>query len=274
MDETRVLAEFVDATEYTDLPASLVDDLKIIVLDTFAAAFIGTAQPWARMVIEMVRELGGTPEATIINHTWQTDISRAALANGALIGAFECEPLTGSHASGTVLPAVLAVCDSEGLDGQAFLTALALGFEAGQPVLVQRHVAPCRIGQAGGEEHAVALARLVHIEASGLRGEHPLGILHKGFVVRSAAKGEDELDAGLVCQLARQAAHARSRRAGEQDDEHDELRVAPHGRNLPVRFNANARALRCANWRSPRWTLPDSRGRALEPIRHSLLLNR
>jgi 2-methylcitrate dehydratase PrpD len=129
MHETQVLAEFVDATEFTDLPTSLVGDLKIIVLDTFAAAFIGTAQPWARMVVEMVRELGGTPEATVINQAWQTDISRAALANGALIGAFECEPLTGSHASGTVLPAVLAVCDSEGLDGKAFLTALALGFE-------------------------------------------------------------------------------------------------------------------------------------------------
>lgn len=129
MHETHVLAEFVDATEFTDLPATLVDDLKIIVLDTFAAAFIGTAQPWARMVVDMVRELGGTPDATVIHQAWQTDMSRAALANGALIGAFECEPLSGSHASGTVLPAALAVCESEGLDGQMFLTALALGFE-------------------------------------------------------------------------------------------------------------------------------------------------
>jgi 2-methylcitrate dehydratase PrpD len=129
MDETRALAQFVTATQYADLPSSLIDDLKIIVLDTFSAGFIGTAQPWAHMVVEMVRELGGTPEASVINQTWQTDISRAALANGVLIGAFECEPLTGSHASGTVLPAVLAVCESDGQDGKAFLTALALGFE-------------------------------------------------------------------------------------------------------------------------------------------------
>src|SRR5207253_5990992 len=50
-------------------------------------------------------------------------------ANGVLIGAFECEPLTGSHASGTVLPAALAVCQRERCDGATFLTALALGFE-------------------------------------------------------------------------------------------------------------------------------------------------
>jgi 2-methylcitrate dehydratase PrpD len=129
MHETRTLATFVADTQFVDLPPGLVEDLKIIVLDTFGAGFIGTAQPWARMVVEMVRELGGTPEASIINQTWQTDMSRAALANGALIGAFECEPLTGSHASGTVLPAVLAVCEREHLDGKAFLAALALGFE-------------------------------------------------------------------------------------------------------------------------------------------------
>ena len=118
MHETRQLAEFVATTHFADLPPSLIEDFKIIVLDTFAAGMIGTAQPWAKMVVELVRELGGKPEASIINQSWRADISRAALANGALIGAFECEPLTGSHASGTVLPAALAVCEREHLDGK------------------------------------------------------------------------------------------------------------------------------------------------------------
>jgi 2-methylcitrate dehydratase PrpD len=129
MHETRRLAQFVAETRFADLPRSLIEDLKIIVLDTFGAAFIGTAQPWAQQAVAMVQELGGRPEATVIHQDWQTDVSRAALANGTLIGAFECEPLTGSHASGTVLPAVLAVCQREHLHGSAFLTALAVGFE-------------------------------------------------------------------------------------------------------------------------------------------------
>ncbi|MBI3328945.1 MAG: MmgE/PrpD family protein [Nitrospinae bacterium] len=129
MHETQALAQFVAAALFADLPRSLVEECKIAVLDTFGAGFVGAVQPWARLVVAMVRELGGTPEASVINQAWQTDISRAALANGAMIGAFECEPLTGSHASGTVLPAVLAVCQREHLDGKAFLTAMALGFE-------------------------------------------------------------------------------------------------------------------------------------------------
>ena len=129
MNETRTLARFVAETTFTDLPRRLVENLKITVLDTFGAALVGTRQPWAQRIVAMVKALGGTPEASVIHADWRTDVSRAALANGVLIGAFECEALTGSHASGTVLPAALAVCERERLDGVTFLTALALGFE-------------------------------------------------------------------------------------------------------------------------------------------------
>jgi len=129
MNETRTLAQFVAQTKFTDLPHQLVENLKITVLDTFGAAFVGSLQPWAQRILAVTRALGGTPEASVIHQSWRTDVSRAAFANGVLIGAFECEPLTGSHASGTVLPAALAICEREHFDGTAFLTALAVGFE-------------------------------------------------------------------------------------------------------------------------------------------------
>jgi 2-methylcitrate dehydratase PrpD len=129
MDETRALAAFVAKTRYEDLPPSLVESFKITVLDTIGAGFVGSVQPWARRIVAVIQALGGAPEASVIGQGWRTDVARAALANGVLIGSFECEPLTGSHASGTVLPAALAVCQRERLDGAAFLTALAVGFE-------------------------------------------------------------------------------------------------------------------------------------------------
>jgi 2-methylcitrate dehydratase PrpD len=129
MQATQALATFVAETSYADLPKSLVDECKIATLDVFAAAFVGSSLPWAQRVVEMVHELGGAAEVSVVNQPWKTDISRAALANGAMIGAFECEPLTGSHAAGTVLPAALAVSQREHRDGKAFLLAIALGFE-------------------------------------------------------------------------------------------------------------------------------------------------
>src|SRR2546425_5934009 len=129
MNETRALAQFVAQTKFTDLPRRLVDNLKITVLDTFGAAFVGSVQPWAERIVAVAKALGGAAEASVIHHGWRTDVSRAAFANGVLVGAFECEPLTGSHASGTVLPAALAISERERFDGVAFHTALALGFE-------------------------------------------------------------------------------------------------------------------------------------------------
>src|SRR6267142_4176324 len=129
MNETRTLARFVAETTFADLPRRLVENLKITVLDTCGAALVGARQPWAERIVAVIRALGGTPEASVISQSWRTDVSRAAFANGVLIGAFECEPLTGSHASGTVLPAALAICERERFGGAAFLTALAVGFE-------------------------------------------------------------------------------------------------------------------------------------------------
>jgi 2-methylcitrate dehydratase PrpD len=129
MDETRMLARFVARTRFEDLPRSLVDNGKLTLLDTLAAGFVGARQPWAQRIIAVTRALGGPADATVVGHDWRADVSRAAFANGVLIGAFECEPLTGSHASGTVLPAALAVCERERLGGAAFLTAMAVGFE-------------------------------------------------------------------------------------------------------------------------------------------------
>ena len=129
MEATRTLARFVAETRYEDLPASLVVELRIALLDALAAAFVGSSLPWARRVVDMVHELGGAPEVSVVNQPWRTDVSRAALANGAMIGAFECEPLTGSHASGTVLPAALAISQRDHRSGKDFLLALAVGFE-------------------------------------------------------------------------------------------------------------------------------------------------
>jgi 2-methylcitrate dehydratase PrpD len=129
MNETRTLARFVAETTFADLPRRLVENLKITVLDTFGAALVGTRQPWAQRIVAVGRALGGAPEASVIHEGWRTDVARAAFANGVLIGAFECEPLTGSHASGTVLPAALAVCECLRLAGVELLTALAVGFE-------------------------------------------------------------------------------------------------------------------------------------------------
>ena len=51
MNETRTLARFVAQTRFDDLPTGLVDNLKLTVLDTFAAGFVGALRPWAQRIV-------------------------------------------------------------------------------------------------------------------------------------------------------------------------------------------------------------------------------
>ena len=129
MNETREVAAFVAATRYEDVPPELIDEFKVLVLDALAAGFVGSHQPWSRAVNELVRELEGAPQATVIGQLWRADVARAAFANGTMIGAFECEPLTGSHAAGTVFPAALALAEHHHLPGRELLLALVVGAE-------------------------------------------------------------------------------------------------------------------------------------------------
>ncbi len=138
MEETRQLARFASRTQYEDLPPDLVAQAKIYILDNLAAGLVGSRQPWAQIVIGLVRDLGGRGEASAFCQAWQTDVSRAALLNGTMIGAFEIEHIGHSaHASGTAFPPALAVAERDHRDGRALITATLVGYEV-----------VCRIGAA------------------------------------------------------------------------------------------------------------------------------
>lgn len=130
MSETCALADFVAQTAFDDLPATLVEKARIYILDNLAAGFIGSLQPWTKAVADMAHTLGGRAEATCFNQLLRTDVARAALVNGAAMGAFESEHIGhSSHPSATVFPAALAIAEFRHLSGRAFITALVLGYE-------------------------------------------------------------------------------------------------------------------------------------------------
>src|SRR5438874_3286138 len=213
MNETKQIAQFVRETGYADIPTAIIDEFKIFVLDTIAAGFIGSLQPWTKKLVGVVQSLGGNPEASVFNQGWKIDVSRAALINGTAIGSFECEPLTGTHASGTVLPALLAVCERDHLDAKAFLTALVLGAE------IQGRMSRTAIGLesergfhnpgtqgpfgaalAIGKLHGYAESTLVN--AMGIAGSHACGL------VEFAWEGNDtkRMHLGRAAQLGMESA--------------------------------------------------------------------
>lgn len=151
---TRELAAFVARTEYKNLPATVIDRMKVYTLDVLAAGYVGARLPWADIVYEMVREEGGRPESTVFGHPDRVSILQAALVNGVMIGGFESEHLGHvSHPAGTVSPTALAVAERDHASGADFLLAMAMGYEV-----------VCRIGD--GQTGAVEIQRGFHNPAA------------------------------------------------------------------------------------------------------------
>ena len=107
MHETRALAGFVARHGLRTCHRAWLPTVRLWSWIPLAPGLWGPCSPGRGGSRGGRRGLGGPREASVFTSPGRPT-SRAALANGVMIGSFECEPLTGSHASGTVLPAALA----------------------------------------------------------------------------------------------------------------------------------------------------------------------
>ena len=142
MNETRDLAQFIRSMRYHDIPSDVVEACRVFLLDNLASALVGAQTPWAKMVHSLAEQNGSQGNCSIIGTRTLVSMPYAALANGIAIAAFETDQAyyPGScHPGAVVLPALLAVAQSQTIGGKQFLEAFALAYEA-----------VCRIGRAAG----------------------------------------------------------------------------------------------------------------------------
>jgi 2-methylcitrate dehydratase PrpD len=129
---SRLLADFLAGTSFGDLPAQVVADARLAVLDWFGSALAGALEPPARIAREVVAGFGASEEATIFP-AGRSSAAGAALANGVASHILELDDVhKGStlHGAAPIVPAALAVAERERADGRAFLLAVVLGYEA------------------------------------------------------------------------------------------------------------------------------------------------
>src|SRR5690349_11670232 len=79
------IARFVHGMDADALPREVIHEAKRLVLDTLACAVGAHASEPAVIVRGVARELGGTPESSVIGSRWKTSAPLAALVNGTLI---------------------------------------------------------------------------------------------------------------------------------------------------------------------------------------------
>jgi 2-methylcitrate dehydratase PrpD len=163
---TKRLASFVSNLKYSDLPKTVVDHMKLCLIDTIGCGLFGSTLPWGKILAKFAKDLGGKKESTLLGMKYKASAPNAALANGTMIHGFELDDihrLSILHPGSVTLPAALAVGESrKKCTGKEFLTAMIAGYETG-----------LRIGMCVGASH-------LH------KGYHPTGT-HGTFAAAAAA---------------------------------------------------------------------------------------
>jgi 2-methylcitrate dehydratase PrpD len=128
------LSAFAARLSFEDVPPSVVASVRLRVLDLIGLALAATGQDFAAGLGHMLDGWGGGPAGcTVVGGKLAVPAPLAVLANGTLAHGLDFDDTHAAsitHASAVVLPVVLAVGESEAIDGRRTVTAAVTGYEA------------------------------------------------------------------------------------------------------------------------------------------------
>jgi 2-methylcitrate dehydratase PrpD len=130
-EATQVLAQFVTALRYEDIPQRVRDHCKDLLLDALACAVSGRLGEETGQVAAFASALAQSSEASVIGGE-PMSLAGATLLNAYLVTATtmcDVHRETMTHVTPEVIPPALAIAERDGLGGRALLTAIAAGCE-------------------------------------------------------------------------------------------------------------------------------------------------
>ena len=128
------LVDNLAGVRYEDLPAETINNTKLDILDSLGVVIAAaTTAPVCKNVVDLMTEIGGREESTIIGDGRKVPAHAAAFANAALAHALNYDdyhdPLI-THFGCVIFPAAFAMAERVGkVHGKEFITAYALGLD-------------------------------------------------------------------------------------------------------------------------------------------------
>ena len=134
---TEQLARFVVETDYAKLPVETIAVAKRAMLDYVGVTIAGSLEPAGKLIANLVKQMGCTPQAAIMGAGFRTSSCNAALANGTMAHALDYDDIgtnTGGylitvHLTSVLLSAILSLGEELRASGQSIITAYVLGYE-------------------------------------------------------------------------------------------------------------------------------------------------
>lgn len=222
MNETRALAEFVARLRYEDLPQAVVEQAGRIIVDTVGCAISAWAEDPAksRIALELARLYPSDHGASVIGVAGvKSQPAFAALANGILANAADNDDTHKRallHTGSVVVPAALALAQTERLSGRDLILALVAGYEVavrvGMAVMPSHYRFWHSTATNGTFGAAACAAKALKLDADGvqralgLAGTQAAGLntfFESGDMTKSIHPGKAAFNGILSAQLAR-----------------------------------------------------------------------
>src|SRR5262244_608459 len=132
---TKTLAAHLAAAQFGDLSPAAQHAARRGVLDWIGCALAACRHPEIDILLGVLAETGGRPQATVLGRDLKLGLLDAPLANGQMghLLDFDDTHMGGVvlHASSPILPALFSLAERTPVSGADFILAYAAGFEAG-----------------------------------------------------------------------------------------------------------------------------------------------
>ncbi len=126
------LAEFTKNLRFEDLTPETVLNVKRFLLDSIGCAYGGSRTEDVKIMLEFYNEMGGKPEATVINSSQKLPMLNQSLLNSLMIRALDYNDIyweqDPSHPS-DIIPAVMAPAEVLHKSGKEAIVGIVLAYE-------------------------------------------------------------------------------------------------------------------------------------------------
>lgn len=123
------LARFAAATKFEDIPQKVIREAKLSLIDTLGCIIHGYWLEESSRIIQLEKEIGGRPEATIFCSGDRVSVIAAARANGYIGDIAELNDLSNGHSGIGAIPPSLAMAEYGGASGKSLLKTIVIGYE-------------------------------------------------------------------------------------------------------------------------------------------------
>ena len=126
------LIDYMLAARQAKLPIEVIQKGKSHLLDSLAAIVSGSTLKAGKLGLHHVQRQGGTTDSTVLGSNIKTTPVLAAFANGMSAHSDETDDSNSQlHPGCAIVPAALAIAESQTRGGEALLRAVILGYDIG-----------------------------------------------------------------------------------------------------------------------------------------------